>query len=359
MKNLFKKTASVILSVTMLISITPTNAFALDNGTYTMDTKTYYLNPDTGKTDDGGTQNAELGEGMCRSAVYEKAIVEKTDDGVSITMRMLLYSNLSNIRFAVQESPKGAYNDIKYSVVKEGADSADIKFKAPSADSYVQVKMYVAPMGRDVCFYWNCDPLSAQASEGNLSSVEKAVEAKTPADKLTDINKHWAESAIRDCVNKGLFSGTTEITFSPDTEMTRGMFVTVLGRMSGETINGTPTFADVDKEKYYAPYIAWANANGIVSGTSSTTFEPDVPVTCEQAAVIIARYSEYKGISYEEKSISPSLTGVSEWAKDYVVKAGKAGIITKQNTNGYNYTSSATRADVASMLSNFTNYYVK
>ena len=359
MKDLFKKMTSVILSLTIFITLMPASAFALDNGKYTMDTVTHYLNPDTGKTDDGGTQNAELGEGMCRSAVYEKAVVEKSDDGISITMRMLLYSNLSDIRFAVQESPKGAYKDIKYSIVKEGADSADIKFKAPKEDSYVRVKMYVAPMGRDVCFYWNCDPSTAVSSDGKLENAQRSVTAKTPADKLTDINKHWAESAVRDCVNKGLFSGTTEITFSPDTEMTRGMFVTVLGRMSGENISGTPTFADVDKGKYYAPYIAWANENGIVSGTSDTTFQPDAPVTCEQAAVIIARYSEYKGISYEEKSISPSLTGVSEWAKDNVIKAGKAGIITKQNTNGYNYISSATRADVASMLSNFTNYYVK
>lgn len=335
------------------------NAFALENGSYTMDTLTYYLNPDTGKTDDGGTGNAELGEGMCRSAVYEKAVVEQSDEGAVITMRMLLYSNLSNIRFAVQESPKGKYNDIQYSIIKESAssDSADIQFTAPSADSLVQVKMYVAPMGRDVCFYWQCDAASAVSSQGSIEETEEEAEAKEAEDKFVDINNHWAETAIKNVVSLGLFSGTTEITFEPDASMTRGMFVTVLGRLSGEEISGTSSFEDVDNGKYYAAYIAWASKNGIVSGVSETQFNPDAEVTCEQAAVILTKYADYKGITFEEKSISPSTTGISEWAKDYVVKAGKAGIITKQNTNGYGYTTAATRAGVASMLSNFTQYY--
>lgn len=358
--KILNKILSCVLMCTLLFSMSAVNTFAIENGTYTMDTVTYYLNPDTGKTDDGGTGNAELGEGMCRSAVYEKAVVEQTDDGAVITMRMLLYSNLSNIRLAVQESPKGAYKDIKYSILKESAstDSADIQFTMPSADCYVQVKMYVAPMGRDVCFYLNLDTSTAVASGKELDENEKIENTATETGNgFVDIKGHWAENDILNVVSLGLFSGTTDITFEPETEMTRGMFVTVLGRMSGEEISGTCTFTDVDNGKYYAPYIAWANKNGVVSGTSATTFNPDEAVTCEQAAIILSKYADYKGITFKTVSISPSTTGISEWAKDYVVEAAKAGIITKQNTNGYNYTSSATRADVASMLSNFMEYY--
>lgn len=355
--KILSKLISCMLILSVLMSVCSVNAFAVENGTYTMDTITYYMNPDTGKTDDGGTGNAELGEGMCRSAVYEKAVVEQTDDGVVITMRMLLYSNLSNIRLAVQESPKGDYAGIKYSILKESAsnDSADIQFTMPSADCYIQVKMYVAPMGRDVCFYLNLDTSTAVASSEELEEGENT--AAEQEKLFVDINGHWAEKDILNVVALGLFSGTTTITFEPETAMTRGMFVTVLGRMSGEEISGTGTFADVDNGKYYAPYIAWANRNGIVSGTSETTFDPDDFVTCEQAAIILSKYADYKGVSFETKSISPSTTGVSPWAKNYVVETGKAGIITKQNTNGYDYTSPATRADVASMLSNFMEYY--
>lgn len=358
MKILSKLILSMLI-LSILMSVCSINVFAVQKGTYTMDTITYYINPDTGTTDDGGTANTELGEGMCRSAVYEKAVVEQTDEGTVITMRMLLYSNLSNIRIAVQDSPKGKYTDVKYSIIKESFsnDSADIKFNVPSADSLIQVKMYVAPMGRDVCFYWKCDTSTAAVSEDSLEQTEKEVNEKTSGDKFTDIKGHWAESEIKQVVEMGLFSGTTEITFEPDTSMTRGMFVTVLGRMSGEEISGTSTFRDVDGNKYYSPYIAWANRNGIVNGISDTAFNPDAPVTCEQAAIILVKYGEYKGVAFETKSISPSTTGVSSWAMENVVTAGKAGIITKQNTNGYDYTSSATRGDVASMISNYMKYY--
>lgn len=355
--KILNKMISLIVALGLLMTIGLVDTFAMENGTYTMNTITYYVNPDTGKTDDGGTGNIELGEGMCRSAVYEKAVVEQTDDGVVITVRILLYSNLSNIRFSVQESEKGSYNDVQYSIIKESAsdDSADIKFTAPSADSLVRVKMYVSPMGRDVCFYWNCDTKTAIKSEADILQEEK--DDKSTRAKFKDISGHWAEKEIEDIVSKGLFSGTTETAFEPEKEMTRGMFVTVLGRMSDEEILGECEFKDVDNGKYYAPYIAWAAKNGIVSGINGINFNPDTPVTCEQAAVIISRYADYKNIIFENKSISPSITGVSEWARDNVIKVGKAGIITKQNTNGYNYTSSATRADVASMLNNFVKYY--
>lgn len=341
----------------IIISMLCINVSALSNGTYEVKTVTSYLNPDTGVTDDGGSGNIELGEGMCRSAVYESAVVEQKDDGVVITMRMLLYSNLSNIRFAVQQTPGGEYKDIQYSIIKESAssNSADIQFEAPSADSYVRVKMYVGPMGRDVCFYWNCDTSTAVSSGGELEEIDvTSIEDSNP---FIDISGHWAKSEILEVVEKGLFNGTSEITFAPEDEMTRGMFVTVLGRLSGEAISGTSSFTDVNPNEYYAPYIAWASANGIVNGESDTIFNPDSPVTCEQAAAIIIRYVEYKGIELQTKSISPSTTGVSEWAAESVTKAGKSGIITKQNTNGYDYVSSATRADIASMLSNFSKYY--
>ncbi len=361
MKGFLKKFVSLAMATVLCVGVNAVSAFALEDGTYTMNTETHYLNPDTGKTDDGGTGNAELGEGMCRSAVFEKAVVEQSGSTTTVTMKMLLYSNLSNIRIATQDAPKGSYTDVKYTVIKESAstDSADIKFTVPSAGSYIQVKMYVAPMGRDVCFYWNCDTSTAVAGTSGFQLTAAETAAQTAADKLIDIKSHWAESAIKKAVNQKLFSGTSDITFSPDGEMTRGMFVTVLGRMSGETISGTSSFQDVSNSQYYAPYIAWASKNGIVSGTSGTTFSPNAPVTCEQAASILVKYAQYKGVTLQTKSISPSTTGVSAWAQDAVMTAGKAGIITKQNTNGYDYKSSATRADVASMLINYMEYYGK
>lgn len=142
MKNIFRKIGVLALCTILMVGIMVSGAFAITDGTYTVKTVTSYVNPDTGKTDDGGTGNSELGEGMCRSVIDENAEIEQKNGKVTVTMRMKLYSNLSNIRIATQESPKGKYNEVKYNVLKESSstDSADIQFELPSADAYVQTK---------------------------------------------------------------------------------------------------------------------------------------------------------------------------------------------------------------------------
>ncbi|MGN1318662.1 MAG: heme-binding Shp domain-containing protein, partial [Lachnospirales bacterium] len=170
MKNILKK----LISFTFIAAIsimTAINVYADNINVY--DTNTYYINPETGKTDDGGTANSELGEGMCRSVIFEKALIE--EDTSQITIRMLLYSNLNNIRIAVKNPSNGEYENVKYSILKESStnDSADIKFSIPSPSSYIQIKMYVAPMGRDVCFYLNCDSTTKNSDISSFDEIKK------------------------------------------------------------------------------------------------------------------------------------------------------------------------------------------
>lgn len=354
----FKKVISVLMAV-VVCGCMHFNAFAFSDGIYLADTLTYYLNPDTGKTDDGGTGNAEIGEGMCRSAVYEKALLEQQDGKTWITLRMLLYSHISNIRIYTQNSPKGEYTEVKYSVMAENStnDSGDMRFEAPSADCYVKTKMYVAPMGRDVCFYWKVDAATVQSGNADFITTIKTGTSAGKNEGFTDISSHWAKADIESVVAKKLFSGTSDTTFSPDTAMTRGMFVTVLGRLSGEDVSSYSgaKFQDVGASQYYAKYIGWANARGIVSGATESTFNPDAPVTCEQAASILVKYMQAKGIALKADGTAPKMETVSNWAKESVEKAGLAGLISSQNTNGYQFKSSATRADVASMVMNMVN----
>lgn len=88
-------------------------------------------------------------------------------------------------------------------------------------------------------------------------------------------------------------SAATATTFSPNKGMTRGMFVTVLGRMAGADISAYNTqsqFADVDSKMYYNAYVNWAAANKIVSGVDASHFNPNALITREQAAVIMNNY---------------------------------------------------------------------
>lgn len=166
-----KKLTAVLILTAFLLGIFMQPAFALDFGVYTASTTTNYLNPDTGVTEDGGSQNVELGEGMCRSAVGDTALIEVDVDGnVYVTMRMLLYSNLSKIKFYTQSKKGGSYSAVSASITAEnaGSDSADFRFKVPSAGCNIKTSMYVAPMGRDVTFFWNVNSGNAKSGSGDF-----------------------------------------------------------------------------------------------------------------------------------------------------------------------------------------------
>ncbi|MDR1205832.1 MAG: hypothetical protein LBL26_10200 [Peptococcaceae bacterium] len=140
--------------------------FAVSDGVYLTVTNTYYLNPDTGVTDDGGSKNAALGEGMCRSVVYGKALAEIDGGKVYATVRLQLMSNMRDFRLFVQDAPGGGYTKVTPRVTAEdaGADTADYRFELPSVGAYISWEMYVIPMGRDVKFYMN---LSESLTEGS------------------------------------------------------------------------------------------------------------------------------------------------------------------------------------------------
>lgn len=196
-KSQWKKKWTAILTLTVfLLGMMAQPALALDFGVYTAPANTYYKNPETGEIEDGGTQNEELGEGMCRSAVGETALIEVDADGnVYVTMRMLLYSNLSKIKFYVQDKPNGSYSQVKASITAEDSskDSADFRMKMPSAGANVKTVMYVAPMGRDVTFFWNVSAGSAQSGSGDFA-VNINLNAKPKAETSSTTESQKAET---------------------------------------------------------------------------------------------------------------------------------------------------------------------
>ncbi|MDR0381444.1 MAG: hypothetical protein LBH86_05565 [Oscillospiraceae bacterium] len=162
-------------------------ALAAADGAYLAATNTHYLNPDTGRTDDGGTQNAALGEGMCRSVVYEKALVEIRDGRSFVTVRLQLMSNMRECALSVQREPGGAYTAVTPTVMQEDAarDTADYRFEVPAVDSYLSWEMYVIPMGRSVKFYMNLDTALTEGTGDFLAprpagAGAPAAETETP-----------------------------------------------------------------------------------------------------------------------------------------------------------------------------------
>ena len=186
---------------------------------------------------------------------------------------------------------------------------------------------------------------------------------KNPVPNFTDINGHWAKEHILFTVSRGLFSGTSETTFSPNTTLTRGMFVTALGRLAG--INPadyqTRKFTDVKADAYYAPYVNWAVSKGIVSGTTSTTFAPDSNITREQMAVIMKNYADKMGYSIPKTLEAVTFADnaqISSWAKDAVKAMQQAGVLSGKENNRFDPQGSATRAEAATVLHRFVEIVI-
>ena len=186
---------------------------------------------------------------------------------------------------------------------------------------------------------------------------------KNPAPAFTDIHNHWAADNILFAASRGLLSGTSDTTFSPNTGMTRGMFVTALGRLAGINSDSYKTgkFTDVKADAYYAPYVNWAAQNGIVEGVTATTFAPDTNINREQMAVIMANYA--KKLGYDLPKTLQAVTfadnaQISSWAKNAVRTMQQAGILAGKNGNKFDPKGTATRAEIATVLRRFVEIVI-
>lgn len=197
--------------------------------------------------------------------------------------------------------------------------------------------------------------MPASAVKVGVSYV-KATE--TPSEtKFNDVSANdWFASAVDYVTGKGMMNGTADNTFSPKANTTRGMVVTVLYRLENQPSTSAASFTDVASGAYYANAVAWANANGIVSGYGSGKFGPNDKVTREQLAAILYRYAQYKKYDVsgansldgytDVQSVSSYAVPALQWANAAGVVTGKSG--SKLDPKGY-----ATRAEVAAMLMRF------
>ena len=114
-----------------------------------------------------------------------------------------------------------------------------------------------------------------------------------------DVNANdWFYGDVEYVYTKGIMSGTGATIFDPNSQLTRGMIVTILYRMEKEpAVSGASKFTDVDIAQWYGKAVVWAADNGIVTGYSDTAFGPNDPLTREQLAAILYRYAVYRGMT--------------------------------------------------------------
>lgn len=142
---------------------------------------------------------------------------------------------------------------------------------------------------------------------------------------FTDVSESdWFFNDVKFVYQNGLMNGTSATTFSPEGTTSRGMIVTILWRMAGspdmeDKIWGYP-FADVDATAYYGTAVYWARLNGIAGGYDDATFGPNDPITREQMAAILYRYAQYKGYDVSAKADLNKFTDADE-ISNYALEA--------------------------------------
>lgn len=196
---------------------------------------------------------------------------------------------------------------------------------------------------------------------------ETIADIDLPADpgagkKFDDVSTDsWYVGVVDKATAYGLFSGTSDTTFSPDNNMTRSMLAQILYNLSGKVSYGVgeSVFIDVARDAWYANAVNWAAKAEVVSGTGNGQFSPDASVTREQLVTMLYNYAKVIGADTTPAAgldSFPDGDSVSNYAQTPMKWAIAMGFLSGRAQNGGKYIApqgTATRAEVAVILSKF------
>lgn len=175
--------------------------------------------------------------------------------------------------------------------------------------------------------------------------------------KTTD----WYYSYVQTVVEAGLFQGVSSTSFSPNLNMTRAMFVTVLGRLEGINAGDYTTnkYSDVSTGQWYTGYVAWATQNGIVNGYDNGKFGINDNITREQMCTMIVRYLDYLELTSDLNVMNITFADkaqISDWAERSVSICQQLGLVVGSD-NKFRPKDGSTRAEVATVFTRIINAF--
>ncbi len=183
--------------------------------------------------------------------------------------------------------------------------------------------------------------------------TDEPLEVEVP---FTDID-HWAAEYIKTAYAAGLIKGTSETTFSPETNITRGSFITLLYRLSGSPeVTGENPFTDVVEGEYYANAVIWGYENGVVNGKSADTFAPNGDITRQELATMLMRYAKLTGADVDAAADLAAYADageIADWAMDAMKWAVAKGYISGRTTDTLAPQGITNRAEAATILVRF------
>ena len=191
----------------------------------------------------------------------------------------------------------------------------------------------------------------------NLSHVTAPTPTPTPGTGLpfTDVPAdRWSYPYIKQLYDAGVVSGTSATTFEPTANVTRAQFVTMIAGLAGADVSGYASgpFDDVQAGSWYAPYVNWAAASGIVSGTSATTFEPAAEISRQDMAVMLYNYAQQAGVQLEQTTVTPFTDegSIAAYALPAVQALHSAGVISGMPDGSFQPQATTTREQACVVL---------
>lgn len=253
--------------------------------------------------------------------------------------------------------PKGVVSKMVLgtSLDKNSLNSDDVWVSSDESVVTFEGGKYVAKkLGKCTLTAYLKDNLNIQTAK-----IEVEVVAPNVSVGYDDVKEDdWFEESVKYVTDNNLMNGVGDNKFNPSSNMTRGMLVTVLYRMSESSYSGKSTFVDVSGSEYYSTAVAWAAENGIVNGIGDNKFEPNAEITREQLILILYRYAKAMkvDVSVGESTNILSYDDFYEIA-EYSIPAfqwgtGK-GIISGRTSTTLSPKGTASRAEVATMLMRF------
>ena len=208
---------------------------------------------------------------------------------------------------------------------------------------------------------------SAKVSVGFKTTADQPCDGgkDCPSAPFTDVDTaKWYHLSVDYVLTHKMMNGVSSRAFAPNANLTRGMLVQILYNLEGKPKGTAANFPDVQADAWYAEAVGWAASNKVVTGYADGTFRPNAAVTREQAAAILYRYAQSKGIDVSVGENTNILSYVdvqqaSEYAIPALQWAVSAGVLNGKNGGRLAPTGTATRAEIAAIMQRWCENIIK
>ena len=208
---------------------------------------------------------------------------------------------------------------------------------------------------------------SAKVSVGFKTTADQPCDGgkDCPSAPFTDVDTaKWYHLSVDYVLTHKMMNGVSSRAFAPNANLTRGMLVQILYNLEGKPKGKAANFSDVQADAWYAEAVGWAASNKVVTGYADGTFRPNAAVTREQAAAILYRYAQSKGIDVIVGENTNILSYVDvQQASEYAIPALQwavgAGVLNGKNGGRLAPTGTATRAEIAAIMQRWCENIIK